>query len=63
MLSRTCPFVCILFKASVLGAFLMVQWLGIYLAVQGMLVQSLAQEDFICCAATKPVAVTIEPVL
>ena len=41
----------------------MVQWLRIYLAVQGMLVQSLAQEDFICCAATKPVAVTIEPVL
>ena len=47
--SHTCPFVCILCKTSVLGAFLVVQWLRIHLAVQGTLVRPLAQEDFICC--------------
>ena len=33
-------------------ASLMVQWLRIFLAVQGTRVQSLAWEDFTCCGAT-----------
>ena len=35
--------------------FLVVQWLRIHLAMQGTLVQSLAQEDPTCSGATKPV--------
>ena len=40
---------------NVFGAYLMVHWLGIHLAIQGTLVQSLAWEDPTCQEATKPV--------
>ena len=36
------------------GASLVVQWLGICLPMQGILVRSLTQEDPICLGATKP---------
>ena len=39
---------------SLQGAFLVVQWLRIHLAVQRTPVQSLIQKDPICCRATKP---------
>ena len=42
-------------KKNVFGAYLMVHWLGIHLAIQGTLVQSLAWEDPTCQDATKPV--------
>ena len=37
-----------------MGASLVVQWLGIYLPMQGTQVQSLIQEDPMSCKATKP---------
>ena len=37
------------------GTSLAVQWLGICLPMQGAQVQSLIQEDPICCGATKPI--------
>ena len=47
---------------------LVVQWLTICLIMQGTRVQSLVQEDFICCGTTKPLcqnyqAHTLETVL
>ena len=42
-------------KHGLLGAFLVVQCLGIHLVRQGTLIQSLVQEDFTCPGATKPV--------
>ena len=42
------------FSWEMLGTSLVVQWLTIYLQMQGTRVQSLVWEDSACCSATKP---------
>ena len=42
------------FSSFELGTSLVVQWLGIYLPIQGTQVPSLVQEDLTCHAVTKP---------
>ena len=42
-------------KISLIGTFLVAQWLRIRLPMQGTRVQSLVWEDPTCCGATKPV--------
>ena len=44
----------ILWMTDKLGTFLVVQWIGIHLPMQGTWVQSLVQEGFTCHRATKP---------
>ena len=43
-------------KTTLNGAFLLVQWLGIHLLMQGTRVPSLVWEDSTCQGATKPVS-------
>ena len=42
------------FKNWLSGTSLVVQWIRIYLLLQGTWVRSLVQEDFTCPGATKP---------
>ena len=51
---RKCLQQCILLFKTFLWTSLVVQWLGIHLAMQRKWVRSLVQEDSTCCRATKP---------